>query len=147
MRSAWRRSARSINFCSDRYFPESVIRNIIYQILQGLAFMHRNGRQNCGRTKKNVRSAFANLPLAFSQAFSVLSPFYVARASPKRPEIERRSFHKKAASPLFVDRFLRTDEKIRVNVRASALNRRFRALAAATLTMTCVHGCRSLCVY
>ncbi|KAK5974609.1 Serine/threonine-protein kinase ICK, partial [Trichostrongylus colubriformis] len=27
----------------DRYFPESVIRNIIYQILQGLAFMHRNG--------------------------------------------------------------------------------------------------------
>ncbi|KIH62215.1 hypothetical protein ANCDUO_07503 [Ancylostoma duodenale] len=27
----------------DRYFPEGVIRNIIYQILQGLAFMHRNG--------------------------------------------------------------------------------------------------------
>ncbi|KAJ1345915.1 Serine/threonine-protein kinase dyf-5 [Parelaphostrongylus tenuis] len=26
----------------DRYFPEGVIRNIIYQILQGLAFMHRN---------------------------------------------------------------------------------------------------------
>ncbi|CAI5438667.1 unnamed protein product [Caenorhabditis angaria] len=27
----------------DRYFPESVIRNIIYQVLQGLAFMHKNG--------------------------------------------------------------------------------------------------------
>uniref|UniRef100_A0A1I7XNT2 non-specific serine/threonine protein kinase n=1 Tax=Heterorhabditis bacteriophora TaxID=37862 RepID=A0A1I7XNT2_HETBA len=27
----------------DRYFPESVIRNIVYQILQGLAFMHKNG--------------------------------------------------------------------------------------------------------
>ncbi|KAI6204124.1 hypothetical protein M3Y94_00635900 [Aphelenchoides besseyi] len=27
----------------DRYFPESVIRNIIYQVLQGLAYMHRNG--------------------------------------------------------------------------------------------------------
>uniref|UniRef100_A0AC34RJ61 Protein kinase domain-containing protein n=1 Tax=Panagrolaimus sp. JU765 TaxID=591449 RepID=A0AC34RJ61_9BILA len=28
----------------DRYFPESVIRNIIYQVLQGMAFMHKNGR-------------------------------------------------------------------------------------------------------
>lgn len=27
----------------DRYFPESVIRNIIYQVLQGLSFMHKNG--------------------------------------------------------------------------------------------------------
>ncbi|KAI6174941.1 hypothetical protein M3Y97_00977000 [Aphelenchoides bicaudatus] len=27
----------------DRYFPESVIRNIIYQVLQGLAYMHRSG--------------------------------------------------------------------------------------------------------
>uniref|UniRef100_A0A1I7YXU1 Protein kinase domain-containing protein n=1 Tax=Steinernema glaseri TaxID=37863 RepID=A0A1I7YXU1_9BILA len=27
----------------DRYFPENVIRNIIYQILQGLSFMHKNG--------------------------------------------------------------------------------------------------------
>uniref|UniRef100_A0AC34G0I4 Protein kinase domain-containing protein n=1 Tax=Panagrolaimus sp. ES5 TaxID=591445 RepID=A0AC34G0I4_9BILA len=28
---------------SDRYFPESVIRNIIYQILQGMTYMHKNG--------------------------------------------------------------------------------------------------------
>ena len=27
----------------DRHFPESFIRNIMYQILQGLAFMHKNG--------------------------------------------------------------------------------------------------------
>ncbi|CAD5205353.1 unnamed protein product [Bursaphelenchus okinawaensis] len=27
----------------DRYFPENTIRNIIYQVLQGLAYMHRNG--------------------------------------------------------------------------------------------------------
>ncbi|CAJ0585292.1 unnamed protein product, partial [Mesorhabditis spiculigera] len=27
----------------DRYFPESVIRNIIYQVLQGLQYMHKNG--------------------------------------------------------------------------------------------------------
>lgn len=27
----------------DRLFPESHIRNIIYQILQGLAFMHKHG--------------------------------------------------------------------------------------------------------
>ncbi|KAE9550163.1 hypothetical protein FO519_006623 [Halicephalobus sp. NKZ332] len=27
----------------DRYFPESIIRNIIYQVLQGLAYMHKNG--------------------------------------------------------------------------------------------------------
>ncbi|CAI4221663.1 unnamed protein product [Auanema sp. JU1783] len=27
----------------DRFFPESVIRNIVYQILQGLGFMHKNG--------------------------------------------------------------------------------------------------------
>uniref|UniRef100_A0A9J2P0P1 Protein kinase domain-containing protein n=1 Tax=Ascaris lumbricoides TaxID=6252 RepID=A0A9J2P0P1_ASCLU len=27
----------------DRYFPEHVIRNIIYQVLQGLAYMHKNG--------------------------------------------------------------------------------------------------------
>ncbi|KHJ77671.1 hypothetical protein OESDEN_22709, partial [Oesophagostomum dentatum] len=34
----------SLAHCRDRYFPEGVIRNIIYQILQGLAFMHRNGK-------------------------------------------------------------------------------------------------------
>ncbi|KAI1717374.1 protein kinase domain-containing protein [Ditylenchus destructor] len=27
----------------DRYFPENSIRNIIYQVLQGLSYMHRNG--------------------------------------------------------------------------------------------------------
>lgn len=27
----------------DRYFPENEIRNIIFQVLQGLSFMHRNG--------------------------------------------------------------------------------------------------------
>uniref|UniRef100_A0A8R1XVZ4 non-specific serine/threonine protein kinase n=1 Tax=Onchocerca volvulus TaxID=6282 RepID=A0A8R1XVZ4_ONCVO len=27
----------------DRYFPEHIIRNIIYQVLQGLAYMHKNG--------------------------------------------------------------------------------------------------------
>ncbi|KAL3073671.1 hypothetical protein niasHT_039211 [Heterodera trifolii] len=27
----------------DRYFPENAIRNIIYQVLQGLSYMHRNG--------------------------------------------------------------------------------------------------------
>ncbi|GMT00542.1 hypothetical protein PENTCL1PPCAC_22716, partial [Pristionchus entomophagus] len=27
----------------DRYFPEAIIRNIIYQVLQGLAYMHKNG--------------------------------------------------------------------------------------------------------
>uniref|UniRef100_A0A914DQM9 non-specific serine/threonine protein kinase n=1 Tax=Acrobeloides nanus TaxID=290746 RepID=A0A914DQM9_9BILA len=27
----------------DRYFPENVLRNIIYQVLQGLSFMHKNG--------------------------------------------------------------------------------------------------------
>lgn len=28
----------------DKLFPESVVRNIIYQVLQGLAFMHKHGR-------------------------------------------------------------------------------------------------------
>ncbi|KAL3108396.1 hypothetical protein niasHT_015318 [Heterodera trifolii] len=27
----------------DRFFPENAIRNIIYQVLQGLSYMHRNG--------------------------------------------------------------------------------------------------------
>lgn len=27
----------------DRHFPESKIRNIMYQIFQGLAFMHKHG--------------------------------------------------------------------------------------------------------
>lgn len=27
----------------DKYFPEAVVRNMLYQILQGLAFMHRHG--------------------------------------------------------------------------------------------------------
>ncbi|VDK29498.1 unnamed protein product [Gongylonema pulchrum] len=30
-------------FSRDRYFPEHIIRNIIYQVLQGLAYMHKNG--------------------------------------------------------------------------------------------------------
>jgi len=29
--------------CRDKLFPESVIRNVIYQVLQGLAFMHKHG--------------------------------------------------------------------------------------------------------
>ena len=29
--------------CRDRHFPEANIRNIMYQIFQGLAFMHKNG--------------------------------------------------------------------------------------------------------
>ena len=32
------------NFCSrDKLFPESSVRNIAYQVLQGLAFMHKHG--------------------------------------------------------------------------------------------------------
>lgn len=27
----------------DRHFPESLVRNIMYQIFQGLAYMHKNG--------------------------------------------------------------------------------------------------------
>lgn len=32
-------------FCviRDKLFPESTVRNIIYQVLQGLAFMHKHG--------------------------------------------------------------------------------------------------------
>lgn len=32
-----------INVCREKLFPEPVIRNMIYQVLQGLAFMHRHG--------------------------------------------------------------------------------------------------------
>ena len=31
-------------FFRDKLIPESMIRNIIYQILQGLAFIHKNGK-------------------------------------------------------------------------------------------------------
>lgn len=27
----------------DKLFPESSVRNVIYQVMQGLAFMHKNG--------------------------------------------------------------------------------------------------------
>ena len=30
--------------CRDKIFPESSVRNIIYQVLQGLAFMHKHGK-------------------------------------------------------------------------------------------------------
>ena len=30
-------------FHRNKYFPESVVRNIMYQVLQGLAYMHKNG--------------------------------------------------------------------------------------------------------
>jgi len=29
--------------CRDKLFPESTVRNVTYQILQGLAFMHKHG--------------------------------------------------------------------------------------------------------
>ena len=29
--------------CRDKLIPESVIRNIMYQVLQGLSFMHKHG--------------------------------------------------------------------------------------------------------
>ena len=29
--------------CRDRLFPESIVRNIVYQVLQGLVFMHKHG--------------------------------------------------------------------------------------------------------
>ena len=31
--------------CRDKLFPESAVRNVIYQVLQGLAFMHKHGKQ------------------------------------------------------------------------------------------------------
>lgn len=34
----------SIFFCRTRLFPESTVRNIMFQILQGLAFIHKHGR-------------------------------------------------------------------------------------------------------
>jgi len=30
-------------FFRDKLFPETTVRNIMYQILQGLAFMHKTG--------------------------------------------------------------------------------------------------------
>ena len=30
----------------EKLFPETTVRNIIYQILQGLAFMHKTGKNN-----------------------------------------------------------------------------------------------------
>ena len=30
--------------CRDKLFPESSVRNVIYQVMQGLAFMHKNGK-------------------------------------------------------------------------------------------------------
>lgn len=32
----------------NKLFPESVIRNMMYQILQGLAFIHKHGRFDTG---------------------------------------------------------------------------------------------------
>ena len=32
-----------LHFYREKFFPEPIIRNMIYQVLQGLAFMHRHG--------------------------------------------------------------------------------------------------------
>lgn len=34
----------------DRHFPEASIRNVMYQIFQGLAFMHKHGFFHRGAT-------------------------------------------------------------------------------------------------
>jgi len=39
---------------SDRLLPESVIRNVIYQILQGLAFIHKHGKNIDFFVKKDI---------------------------------------------------------------------------------------------
>ena len=38
----------------DRHFPESQVRNIMYQIFQGLAFIHKNGFFHRGLDFKTV---------------------------------------------------------------------------------------------
>lgn len=50
----------TLRYCRDRYFPESVIRNIIYQVLQGLAYMHRNGMLLfvSGRSTRKFQGSF-----------------------------------------------------------------------------------------
>ncbi|CAJ0954585.1 unnamed protein product, partial [Ranitomeya imitator] len=40
----------------NKLFPESVIRNIMYQILQGLAFIHKHGRENKMFTENEIRN-------------------------------------------------------------------------------------------
>lgn len=35
-------------FCRTRLFPESAVRNIMFQILQGLAFIHKHGMSAAG---------------------------------------------------------------------------------------------------
>ena len=53
----------------DRLFPESVVRNISYQMLQGVAFMHKNGRTNI----------FDILPLdykKFAEILKIILSFY-----------------------------------------------------------------------
>ena len=52
----------SINSVSDlllssaraRLFPESAVRNIMFQILQGLTFIHKHGRSDDGAFSNNV---------------------------------------------------------------------------------------------
>lgn len=35
--------SKKCSCCRDKLFPEPVIRNMVYQVLQGLAFMHKHG--------------------------------------------------------------------------------------------------------
>ena len=38
-------------FFRDKLIPESMIRNIIYQVLQGLAFIHKHGKMGLLRVE------------------------------------------------------------------------------------------------
>ena len=42
------------SFARARLFPESAVRNIMFQILQGLTFIHKHGASNVGVLSNNL---------------------------------------------------------------------------------------------
>jgi protein kinase len=55
----------------DKHFPESKIRNIMYQIFQGMAFMHKHGFFHRDIKPENMLvGARSNIMLLFLSSFS-----------------------------------------------------------------------------
>lgn len=73
---------RLFSVCRRKYFPESVIRNISFQILQGLSFIHKHGR--CASARDWTCSARFRHLEGLDWTFKVV---WILQRACKRPQI------------------------------------------------------------
>lgn len=83
-------SCVGLHFCRNKLFPESVVRNMTFQILQGLSFIHEHGRWTQTEEKNWLCCLFRLLKCRVIKP-SALSPYkqFIIEETENKVECER----------------------------------------------------------